>query len=107
VVGEDTHLSGLCGDVDLNNILGLVDRLRQLARLDARLQPNWHRPGAPVGNLRAATGRMALGGSYLVGESQAQLDLWSMVSHGGDDEEQARCGGHHHAGRTLSETASA
>lgn len=38
VVGEDTHLSGLGGDVDLNNILGLVDGLlRQLARFVGRI----------------------------------------------------------------------
>lgn len=34
MVGENTHLSGLGGDVDLDDILGLVDGLlRQLARV--------------------------------------------------------------------------
>lgn len=38
VVGEDTHLSGLGGDVNLNNILRRVDRLmRQLARMFVRI----------------------------------------------------------------------
>lgn len=61
VVREDTHLSGLGGDVDLDDALGLVDGLlRQLARFDDGRGPI-DPAGALVGIWRPGTGYLALG----------------------------------------------
>lgn len=85
VVGEDTHLTRLGGDVDLDGILGLIDGLdgcgnKQSARENVALvghgrsripsrgpQPH-HRPGIDV-----------FGAPYLVGKRQAELDLLENV----------------------------
>lgn len=76
VVGENTHLTRLGGDVDLDDILGLVDGLRaaisschcQLARMQRRAPPNSILPSG-----YSIEGRG--GESYLVRQGQGELDL--------------------------------
>ena len=71
VVGEDTHLPRFGRNVDLDDILGLVDRLsvRQLAS-----HPTYRPPPLHL-RLGLCTRGSILRMSYLVRERQAQLEL--------------------------------
>lgn len=78
MVGEDTHVTGLGGDVDLDDILGLVDGLQSIAvisiegtSVDRRIS------STPAQSDRISSKTRILGAqySYLVRQSQAQLDL--------------------------------
>lgn len=73
MVGEDTHISRLGGQVDLDDILGLVEGLRcwvrQLALVSSRAR--YVTPPPLPGVCRHREGSS----SYLVREGQAELDL--------------------------------
>ena len=62
VVGEDTHLTGLGGDVDLDGILGLVDGLdecgnKQSARGNVALVGSWSASFVIAGAATASSSR--------------------------------------------------
>ncbi len=71
MVCEDTHLSGLGGDVDLNDILGLVDGLH------AAISFVRHVLSGNTSEILAiaAASKLKRRKSYLVRERQAELDL--------------------------------
>jgi hypothetical protein len=69
VVGEDTHLTRLGGDVDLDDILGLVDGLQSACAAISFGSINWPSTAFRDHPLPLSSS------SYLVREGQAQLDL--------------------------------
>jgi hypothetical protein len=80
VVGEDTHLTGLGRNVDLDDILGSVDGLHAVIRLVlffSCLHPVLPHLRPPESNwqLERRRERGEIDFAYLVGKGQAELDL--------------------------------
>lgn len=78
VVGEDTHVTGLGGDVDLDDILGLVDGLQSIAVISiAGTSVERRISSTPAQSDRFSSKTRFFGAqySYLVRQGQAQLDL--------------------------------
>jgi hypothetical protein len=83
VVGKNTHLARLGGDVDLDDLLGLVDGL------DAGINNQLVERGLWSANSRSCLvewatvvlsfGSCSIGPSYLMRERQAQLDLFTLL----------------------------
>jgi len=94
VVGENTHLTRLGGDVDLDDLLGLVDGLDGCGNIWSA-RPQFHHqnnPGNPSITPIAVLKTNSSGGmmrsryfgvfskSYLVRKGKAELDLFAMVA---------------------------
>lgn len=78
MVGEDTHVTGLSGNVDLDDILGLVDGLQSIAVISIEGTSVERRISlTPAQSDRISCKTRFIGAqySYLERQGQAQLDL--------------------------------